>query len=82
MGEIERGIVSNHLFECEFCAAELQLISKHPPCEPQFVALETPFQIKRIAEMVFGSQPAELQFLRIFFSNERFWTQTELPLSV
>jgi hypothetical protein len=79
-GDVEAAIVSGHLFECEFCAAELELLTKHPPGEPNLTVLEIPLQLLQLAEILLKSRQPEFQLLQVFLHDNRFLTRAELPL--
>lgn len=79
-GDVETAIISGHLFECEFCGAELELLTKHPPGEPSLTVLEIPLQLLQLAEILLQSRQPEFQLLQVFLHDNRFLTRAELPL--
>ena len=47
--------VTEHLSSCEFCVAELKLLSEHPPAEEAYSAAEIPAHLRSLAEALMGS---------------------------
>jgi hypothetical protein len=47
--------VTEHLSSCEFCSAELKLLSTHPPAaEEEYSAAEIPAHLRSLAEALMG----------------------------
>jgi hypothetical protein len=46
--------VSEHLSSCEFCGAELKLLSEHAPAEEEYRVVEFPAHLRALAEAVLG----------------------------
>lgn len=53
--------VNEHLSSCEFCGAELKLLSDHTPMEEEYTATEIPAHLRSLAEALMGR--AELAHL-------------------
>ena len=53
--------VTEHLSSCEFCSAELKLLSEHPPVEEEYSAAEIPGHLRSLAEALMGD--AELSHI-------------------
>ena len=53
------GLIAEHVESCDFCGAEVQLLSRHaPPADaPAFALLALPAHLRRLAEDVL-SEPA------------------------
>ncbi|MBD0371762.1 MAG: hypothetical protein ICV60_13055 [Pyrinomonadaceae bacterium] len=47
--------VSEHLSSCEFCGAELKLLSEHVPVEEEYREAEIPAHLRRLAEALMGT---------------------------
>lgn len=47
--------VLEHLSSCEFCNAELKLLSEHTPMEEEYCAAEIPAHLRSLAEALMGS---------------------------
>lgn len=46
--------VLEHLSSCEFCNAELKLLSEHTPIEEEYRAAEIPAHLRSLAEALMG----------------------------
>lgn len=57
--------VASHLDECDFCGAELHLLTDHAPAEPEgeFVAAAMPANLRWLAEKLLGAVPLNLESL-------------------
>ncbi len=52
--------VAAHLATCDFCSAELQLLTEHPPCEDVDLFTEEalmPLTLRRLAEAILAGHP-------------------------
>lgn len=47
--------VLEHLSSCEFCNAELKLLSRHMPAEEEYSTAEIPAHLRSLAEALMGS---------------------------
>ena len=50
----EAAQVGEHLSSCEFCSAELKLLSDHTPMEEEYLATEIPAHLRSLAEALMG----------------------------
>jgi hypothetical protein len=56
--------VASHLGECDFCGAELQLLTDHAPAEQaEYAATAMPANLRWLAEKILGSVPLNLESL-------------------
>ncbi len=56
--------VASHLDECDFCGAELQLLTSHTPPEQEECAVTAmPANLRWLAEKLLGAVPLNLEFL-------------------
>jgi hypothetical protein len=57
--------VASHLEECDFCGAELQLLTDHTPAGPeeQCVVTAMPANLRWLAETLLGAVPLNLESL-------------------
>lgn len=56
--------VASHLGECDFCGAELHLLTDHAPGEQEeFVAAAMPANLRWLAEKLLGAVPLNLESL-------------------
>lgn len=56
--------VASHLDECDFCGAELQLLTEHAQPEEEVCALaDMPPNLRWLAESLLGADPISLEFL-------------------
>jgi hypothetical protein len=46
----ERTWIASHLCSCEFCGAELQLLTRHRPGDEECPAAEMPLNLRHLAE--------------------------------
>lgn len=49
-----RAQVLEHLSSCEFCDAELKLLSKHTPADEEYALAEIPAHLRSLAEALMG----------------------------
>ena len=63
--EAERMVwVASHLDECDFCGAELQLLTDHtPPAQEECVVTAMPANLRWLAETLLGAVPLSLESL-------------------
>lgn len=54
MASEQRARIASHLSACEFCGAELQLLSAHRPTEEQCPVAEMPANLRHLAEAILG----------------------------
>jgi hypothetical protein len=55
---ISERVVAAHLAECDFCGAELFLLTKYPPHSlPRYRRAPVPEQLYRLARLLLGSAP-------------------------
>jgi hypothetical protein len=52
--------IACHLNACEFCRAELQLLSKHPASEDSFASLPIPANLRLLAEALLTNRGARI----------------------
>jgi len=50
----QRTWIASHLSACEFCGAELQLLSAHRPTEEECPVAEMPANLRHLAEAILG----------------------------
>lgn len=56
--------VASHLDECDFCGAELQLLTDHtPPAQEECVVTAMPANLRWLAETLLGAVPLSLESL-------------------
>lgn len=56
--------VASHLDECDFCGAELQLLTDHtPPAQEECVTAAMPANLRWLAETLLGAVPLSLESL-------------------
>ena len=56
--------VASHLDECDFCGAELQLLTHHtPPEQEEYVVTAMPANLRWLAEKLLGAVPLNLEVL-------------------
>ena len=68
----ERDWVASHLAACDFCGAELQLLTKHSPTGEKYVLTKIPLNLRRLAEALLGSGQLKLEgFAETVFEKER-----------
>jgi len=53
-------MIESHLSKCDFCSAELQLLSRHRNVEENYRLVEIPVQLRRLAEDLLFRQPKSL----------------------
>ena len=46
----EAALVTEHLSSCEFCGAELKLLSDHTPIDEEYMGTEIPAHLRSLAE--------------------------------
>ncbi len=46
--------IASHLAACDFCGAELQLLTEHSPLEEEYVLVDIPLSLRRLAEALLG----------------------------
>ena len=65
--------VASHLDECDFCGAELQLLTDHPPADVETCGLAVmPPHLRWLAESLLGASVLNLEsFARTVFEKER-----------
>jgi hypothetical protein len=65
--------VASHLDECDFCGAELQLLTDHtPPEQEECVATVMPANLRWLAEKLLSAVPLNLESLiEPVFEKER-----------
>lgn len=63
--------VENHLANCDFCNAELQLLTRHLDHGQECSFAEMPAQLRRLAERWLKSGVATLSALPQFKKNQR-----------
>jgi hypothetical protein len=66
--------VASHLDECDFCGAELQLLTDHTPAalEEQCVVTAMPANLRWLAETLLGAVPLNLEsFAEPAYEKER-----------
>jgi hypothetical protein len=65
--------VASHLDECDFCGAELQLLTDHtPPEQDECVVTAMPANLRWLAEILLGAVPLDLEsFAEPAFEKER-----------
>ena len=51
--------IENHLVTCDFCSAEMQLLSRHRSDNEEYAFVEMPAQLRRLAEDLLrrGTEP-------------------------
>jgi hypothetical protein len=50
----QRTRIASHLYVCEFCCAELQLLTEHRPAEEECPVAEMPANLRHLAEAILG----------------------------
>ena len=56
-------LIESHLASCDFCSAELQLLSRHPSEAEEYSFVEMPPQLRRLAEALLGGSTAPFKGL-------------------
>jgi hypothetical protein len=69
----ERLWISDHLLECEFCGAELQLLREHPPGDVEECGIaEIPPSLRQLADCLLGDPSLALETLsEVIYERER-----------
>jgi len=54
--------IEGHLFTCDFCSAEMQLLSRHRSDNEEYAFVEMPAQLRRLAEDLLrrGTEPFKI----------------------
>ncbi|HKQ50884.1 MAG TPA: hypothetical protein VJT74_00850 [Pyrinomonadaceae bacterium] len=65
--------MASHLGECDFCGAELQLLTNHtPPEQEECVIAAMPANLRWLAEKLLGAVPLNLEsFIEPAYEKER-----------
>jgi hypothetical protein len=50
----QRAWVASHLTACDFCGAELQLLTKYSPTGEEYKLTDIPLNLRRLAEALLG----------------------------
>jgi len=61
-GPVHRGLVAEHLQECEFCRAEIQLLERFPLQQEHVRFTQIPPELRALAESVLGKPTAGQSF--------------------
>lgn len=75
-------MIVNHLQECDFCCAELQLITAHEAFEENVQLPEIPLPLKQLAEALLGGKQSENVVLSELLSRTEAAQLTETTLGV
>jgi hypothetical protein len=68
----QRAWVASHLASCDFCGAELQLLTKYSPTSEKYAQTNIPLNLRRLAEALLGSGQLKLEnFAETVFEKER-----------
>jgi hypothetical protein len=69
---LARGVAA-HLAECDFCGAELFLLTRHPPVNlPRYAPVPIPEPLYRLAKSLLGSAPRVLsRTLELIYGSDR-----------
>ncbi len=66
LGFKKTGYIETHLASCEFCYAELQLLSRHCNDAEEYAFAEMPAQLRRLAEGLLRTSAAPFKGLAKF----------------
>jgi hypothetical protein len=69
--------IAEHLDSCEFCCAELRLLSKHEAAEEEYAATAIPAPLRSLAEALLG----EVSLSRIVSLTENSFEKERLTLT-
>ncbi len=72
--EQQQSFIATHLAACDFCGAEMQLLSKFPPheCAATFAPCEMPLPLRLLAEDLLATPSFErARFAEAIFEIER-----------
>ncbi|PYS61213.1 MAG: hypothetical protein DMF76_11655 [Acidobacteria bacterium] len=67
----ERSRIQAHLFFCEFCNAELQLLTRHRADVEEDALVEMPAQLRRLAERLLSRSAAAFSGLSELVNTRR-----------
>ena len=56
----QRVWVTSHLAACDFCGAELQLLTKYSPTCEEYRVIDIPLNLRRLAEALLGNSSRKL----------------------
>ena len=59
----QRAWVASHLAACDFCGAELQLLTEHSPASEDYCFAAIPLSLRRLAEALLCRGPLNLEIL-------------------
>jgi hypothetical protein len=57
----QRACVALHLAACDFCGAELQLLTEHAPASEDYCFAAIPLSLRRLAEALLSASPLHLE---------------------
>lgn len=65
--------VASHLGGCEFCSAELHLLTSFPPAKANcYQTVEMPFALRQLAEVLLGGKQTEFRLLEnLLYGDEQ-----------
>jgi hypothetical protein len=65
--------ISSHLARCEFCSAELHLLTSFPQAEANYnQTAEMPFALRQLAEALLGGKQTEFRLLEnLLYGDEQ-----------
>lgn len=68
----QRAWVASHLAACDFCGAELQLLTKYSPNGEEYTVTDIPLNLRRLAEALLGGgQLRPESFAEVVYEKER-----------
>lgn len=68
----QRARVASHLAACDFCGAELQLLTKHSTTDEKYVLTNIPLNLRRLAEALLGRGQLKIEGIaETAFEKER-----------
>jgi hypothetical protein len=72
LADAERAWVASHVAACDFCGAELQLLTKYSPTVETYAQTNIPLNLRRLAEALLGSGQLNLETVgETVFEKER-----------
>jgi hypothetical protein len=68
----QRAWIASHLTACDFCGAELQLLTKYSPTGEEYALADIPLNLRHLAEaLLSGVQLKPESFIETVYEKER-----------
>ena len=71
LGSAQSLRIEGHLASCDFCNAELQLLTRHQDTQDEYSSAEMPSQLRKLAERLLNDTVAPFHALRRLEENRR-----------